>query len=83
MHALWTKFVWGCPGISFPLIGIILATSGLFWTGHKDAAFIISNLGTVLVFAGNLLYIVLVRSPSRWPRLHWTTRLHKVLTFQI
>ena len=46
------------------LVLVIIATIALFFTHHHDLAWIVSNLGTVLILAGCALLIL--RGKASW-----------------
>ncbi len=76
------NFVKACWTVVAPLVVIIIAAACLFAVGHGDAAWAVSNLGTILVLIGNLVYIVIWNSRKRWPGTTAWERLVKVMTFE-
>jgi Na+/alanine symporter len=73
------RFVYNCRTVVVPLLVIIVVAVVLFVIGQRDIAWAVSCLGTCLVLLGNLLYIAIWDSRSRWPGTTWTQRLTKVM----
>lgn len=72
--AFWTLVV--------PLVAIIIAAIILNAIGSNNTAWFVSYIGTVMVMLGNLLYIAIWHSRTRWPGTTWRQRLTKVVWYE-
>ena len=81
MNAIW-KFVWRCKTLIFPLFVLTVAVMVLFMTRHPKAAYVVSNLGTIVILTANTIFIVAFDSRKRWPNDTWSGRLRKLFSFQ-
>ena len=70
-----------CWTIAIPMLALILISTVLFF-GHRQAATLVSNLGTMAVLLANLVYIVFWHSKKRWPNTSAPERLKRVLLFR-
>jgi len=75
-------FVRKCWTVVVPLLLIIVAVIVLFAIDYRNAAWVVSALGTTLVMFLNVLYLALWDSRSRWPRLTWSQRLTKIASYE-
>jgi len=62
------------------IVVLFVASSVLFFTGHKDVAFIVSLFGMPLSFFSILAYVILIDSRKRWPDAGWIVRLGRYAT---
>lgn len=76
------RFFRHCWTLVIPLLLVIVGSIVLVLMGHRDAAMVFSNLGTVLVILGNLIYIAFFDSRKRWKGSSLSERLIKLFTFQ-
>ncbi len=76
------RFIWDCRTFVLPLVFVVALTVMLFLQGYRDAAYMVSNLGTVLVVLGNVVYIVFSHSRKRWEGVPWKGRLLRLFTFR-
>jgi hypothetical protein len=75
-------FVRTCWTVVVPLLLIIVIAIVLFAIGYRNAAWMVSTFGTVLVMFLNVLYVTLWHSRSRWLGLTWSQRLTKIASFE-
>ncbi len=66
------------PTLIFPLFAVLIITVGLFLAGFKTEAKACSVFGSTIVVFGNLAYITLFRSCSRWEGMSFSHRLGRV-----
>ena len=77
-----THFIKACWTFAVPTFILLVAASWLFFTGQRDLASIVSNLGMIVVYIGNFIYIIGFHSRGRWPGLKWRERAAKLFTLQ-
>lgn len=63
------------------LVGLAGA-AGLFAAGHRDAAWIVGNVGSLAWMLGHLVWIAVWDSRKRWPDTTTLGRLGRLVTFQ-
>ena len=68
--------------VIIPLLLLMFICVVLVLSGHSNVGIALSIIGTPLVLLVTMIYIVAIDSKKRWPELHWTDRLTKVLTLQ-
>lgn len=68
--------------VVLPILTAMLVAVGLMMDGHPDAAWVVSNVGTLAVLLGNGLYIVLKDPTGRWPGSGLMQRWANLLTFK-
>ncbi len=71
-----------CWTIAFPLLGVTFASTLLFCLGHRIAATLVADLGTLFVMLGNVVYIVGWHSRTRWRGAPAAERLRRLLTYR-
>ena len=65
-----------------PIVLVIVLAITLLALGYKDAAWVVSDFGTILVLFGNFIYIIFFDSRKKWKNSDYQTRLRKVFSFQ-
>ena len=71
-----------CYMFIIPMCLLIIGCIVLFFSGYRDLASAVSNLGTPTLVLGWLAYTVFIDSRKRWPHDHWFVRFHKIATFK-
>ena len=75
------KFSRACWMFIIPICILAIASIILFFAGYGNLAVSLSQLGTVCIVLGWLVYAVAVDSRKRWPNSNWFMRFHKIMTF--
>jgi len=52
-----TRFVWACKTLVFPLVATLMIVTLLFFSGHRQAALFASYGLTAIIFIANLVYL--------------------------
>lgn len=76
------EFVRDCWTVVVPMLVIIAVVPALWATGHREASWAVSNVGSALVMLGNVVYIVLRHSVRRWPGTTARQRLRNLFGFK-
>lgn len=75
-------FFRSCWTLILPYFLAFVASTYLFFTGHRTWATVVANVGTLLALFVNLAYIAFYDSKKKWPDLSLGQRLTKLFTFR-